>query len=140
MNERMTIRIDYVDEVSWTECGDDLPICSREYSLYTISVSTSMPCKVIATDGRCCHAVYVVAESVVPCNDGSHTRWEGWAEMTGDADDYSCVEKVLHGETLGVLRWHYPKGAQMPTQKAFEEVNRAIFIKRLTQPCISSTG
>ena len=110
MGERMTIHMDYVEGVSWTECSDGLPLCSQEYSLYPTSVLTSMPCKVITADGRCCQAVYVVAESVVHCNDGGRTRRVGWAEMTGDADDYSCVEKVLHGEALVVLRWHYPKG------------------------------
>jgi len=122
MNERITIHMDYVDGVSWTECSDDLPLCSQEYSLYPTSVLTSIPCKVITTDGRYCQAIYVVAESVALCNDGSHTRWAGWAEMSGDADDYSCVEKVLQGETLVVLRWHYPKGAQMPTQKGCEKM------------------
>ena len=117
MKERITIRIDFVDGVSWTECGDDLPLCCREYSSFPISVSTSIPVKAVVDDNRIIDAVYVCAVSGMPNNDGSRCRWEGWIEKTGEADDFSCVEGIFEGKTINVLRWHYPKHSQMPTQK-----------------------
>ena len=114
--------MDYVDGMRWVECGDDLPLCVRKYSTFHASVFASFPCKAVTAEHRIIRAVYVIAESVVPCNYGSHTRWEGWAEMSGEADGYSCVAKVLNGESVDVLRWHYPKGLQIPSQRSYEKM------------------
>lgn len=114
--------MDYADGMPWVECDDDLPLCDREYSTLPASVFTSFPCKAVTAEHRIIQAVYVIAMSVAPCNDGSHTRRKGWAEMSGEADDYSCVEKVLNGESVDVLRWHYPKGLQIPSQRSYEKM------------------
>lgn len=118
----VTIHMDYTDGMPWVECGDDLPLCDREYRTFPASVFASFPCKAVTAEHRIIRAVYVIAESVTLCNDGSHTRWEGWADMSGEAEDYSCVEKVLNGESVDVLRWRYPKGFQIPSQRSYEKM------------------
>lgn len=120
--EKITIHMDYIDGMPWIECGEDLPLCNQEYSTFPTSVFTSMPCKAMTEDGRFIQAVYVYAISDIHNNDGSLTRWEGWAEKTGDEDDYSCVENVLKDNPIKVLRWHYPKGVQMPTMNSFAKM------------------
>ena len=120
--EKITIHMDYIDGMPWIECSDDLPLCDQEYSMFPTSVFTSMTCKGVTADGRFIQAVYVFAVSDAPNNDGSRTIWEGWAEKTGEADDFSCVENVLQNNPINVLRWHYPKGVQMPTQKSFAKM------------------
>lgn len=109
MEKQFTLRIDFVDGMTWTEACDNLPICNMEYSTYPLSVFVSIPCKVVTEDKRIVYAVYVIATSVAHNNDGTHTKWDGWAEKTGEADDYSCVENVLNGKTIKVIRWHYYK-------------------------------
>jgi len=120
--EKITIHMDYINGMPWIECGDDLPMCEREYSTFPVSVFVSIPCNAVAENNRIIEAVYVRAVSAVPNNDGSRTKWEGWCEKTGEADDYSCVENVLQGNTINVIRWHYPKGTQKPTQKSLEKM------------------
>lgn len=120
--DKITLHTDYVDGMPWIDTGDDLPLCDQEYSTFPSSVFTSAPCKAVSDDNRIIVAVYAIAVSVTPCNDGSRTKWEGWTEKTGEADDYSCVENVLQGKTINVLRWHYLKGTQLPTQKSYKKM------------------
>lgn len=105
--------------MQWTESCDDLPLCDCEFDR---DIFTSIPCEAVTDEGRAITAVYVYAVSVVPNNDGTRPVWEGWAEKTGDADDFSCVWEVLQGKTVNVIRWRYPNGTQKPTQKSYEKM------------------
>lgn len=108
--------------LQWVESCEDLPLCDKEYSTFPTSVFTSVPCKAVSDDNRIIVAVYVIAVSVTICNDGSRTKWEGWTEKTGEADDFSCVEGIFEGKTINVLRWRYPAGIHKPTQKIYEKI------------------
>lgn len=120
--DKITLHTDYVDGIPWIETGDDLPLCNQEWGIYPNHVFTSIPCKVVTEDSRITLAVYVSAVSAAIKNDGTRAKWEGWAEKTDDDEDYLCVHDVLNGKALKVLRWHYPKGTQLPTNKSMEKM------------------
>ena len=136
--EKKTIHMDYIDGLPWIESVEDLPICNQEYSTFPTSVFTSMPCKAMTVDGRFIQAVYVYGVSNAISNDGSRCIWHGWAEKTGDADDYTCVDKVLLDESINVLRWHYNKGVQMPTQNSFAKMLAIENYKKIASKYIDS--
>lgn len=138
MTKHRNNSIDEIDGMPWIESGDDLPLCNREYSIFPSSVFTSIPCKAMTEDGRIIQAVYVYGVSNAINNDGSRCIWEGWAEKTGDADDYTCVDKVLLDESINVLRWHYNKGVQMPTQNSFAKMVAIENYKKIASKYIDS--
>lgn len=109
VDERPKDIIMYIaNSMPYVECSERLPIPSFEYSTYPNRIFVSHPCIVVTKgeyDGeyRCTFAVYVLATSVAPNNDGSHTHWEGFAETGMDGEP-------LHGilsNFIDVLRWHY---------------------------------
>ena len=122
-NSTTIFHSDYVDGKIYTDIKDGLPLYSNIYDEFPVYIVFSQPCRITTSNDINTEAVYVLAVSCSPNNDGTRNEWRGFIEIPKDRkdDDWSFVEDIFKEElTLDVIRWHYI-GNEPPSLKTYLE-------------------
>ena len=108
---KFTVHMDYIEGEPYVEIVDKEPLSQFVYDEYPISIIYSYPCTVVLRDNTLTKAVYVSATSMMPNNDGTYCRWNGFVSIRQKAyDDFKFIEDVFDDDKLlDVIRWHYTK-------------------------------